>query len=71
MREFHQAHSASDGNSNESRNHQDEWGSSQMKYHDVIDSTLPYYVYKYYANILVTDIKFNLGSELLYITTNL
>ena len=25
IRELHQAHSASDGNSNESRNHQDEW----------------------------------------------
>ena len=30
MRELHKAHSASDGNSNESWNHQDEWGSSQM-----------------------------------------
>ena len=39
MRELHKAHSASDGNSNESRNHQDEWGSSQMKYRDVIDAT--------------------------------
>ena len=34
-----QAHSAGDGNSNESRNHQDEWGTLQMKYHDVIDVT--------------------------------
>ena len=28
MRELHKAHSSSDVNSNESRNHQDEWGSS-------------------------------------------
>ena len=39
MRELHKAHSASDGNSNESKNHQDEWCSSQMKYRDVIDAT--------------------------------
>ena len=31
------AHSANDRN--ESRNHQDEWGSSQTKYHDLIDAT--------------------------------
>ena len=37
MRELHKAHSASDGN--ESRNHQDEWGSSQTNYHDVIGAT--------------------------------
>ena len=34
MTELHKAHSASHGNSN----HQDESGSSQMKYHDVIDA---------------------------------
>ena len=39
MREIHKAHSAIDGNSNESSNHQHEWSSSQMKYHDVIDAT--------------------------------
>ena len=38
MRELHKAHSASHGNSNETRNHQDESGSSQMKYHDGIDA---------------------------------
>ena len=42
MRELRKAHSASEGN--ESRNHQDEWGSSQTKYHDVIDATQIFYL---------------------------